>query len=160
MRWMDISWIDTQNTQRTNTMSPRAPHTRLLCILSILCCCMVSLVAGTSYNYGFDVVNRLKVKRQSPGIIVTTGMPLNRDGGVPVRLEVRDLQQDPDRWALYILALDMMQYTDQSDQTSWYSIMGTSHSVHCYPYSMIHFNIGSEADLVWLRVYRCPWCAF
>lgn len=90
---------------------------------------MLSLVVGTSYNYGFEITKGLKDKRQSRGVTVTTGMPLNQDGSVPVRLEIRDLQQDPEKWALYILALDMMQYTDQSDETSWYAITGTEHNV-------------------------------
>lgn len=114
-------------------MSPRAPHNRLLLSLSILCCCVSSLVVATSYNYGFDVTKAMKAKRQSGGIVVTKGMPINRDGTIPVRVEIRDLQQDPDKWALYILAMDMMQFTDQSDETSWYGILGTLHSVHCCP---------------------------
>lgn len=88
---------------------------------------MISLAAGTSYKYSFDVTKGLKEKRQSGDFIVTTGMPLNQDGSAPARLEIRDLQQDPEKWTLYILALDMMQYTDQSDQTSWYAITGTLH---------------------------------
>lgn len=88
---------------------------------------MVSLVLGTSYNYGLDITKGLKDKRQLGGVVVTTGMPLNQDGSVPVRLEIRDLQQDPNRWTLYILALDMLQYTDQSEQTSWYAITGRLH---------------------------------
>ncbi|KAJ4414265.1 hypothetical protein N0V82_008047 [Gnomoniopsis sp. IMI 355080] len=111
-------------------MSGRPSQTRLLFSLGVICCCMVSLVAGTSYNYGFDVIKGLKNKRQSGGFIVTTGMPLNADGSAPVRREIRDLQQDTDRWALYILALDMMQYTDQSDQSSWYAITG----IHGVPF--------------------------
>lgn len=114
-------------------MSPRAPHTRLFFSLSILCCCVSSLVAATSYKYGFDVTTAMKAKRQTGGFIVTKGMPRNTDGSIPARVEIRDLQQNPDKWALYILALDMMQYTDQSDETSWYGILGMSHSVHCYP---------------------------
>lgn len=90
---------------------------------------MISLAVGTSYDYGFDVKSGLKDKRQSGGFIVTTGMPLNEDGSVPVRREIRDLQQDSDRWELYILALDMMQWTDQSDQSSWYGITGSLISV-------------------------------
>lgn len=97
---------------------------------------------GTSYDYGLDITKSLKEKRQSDGYIVTTGMPLNQNGSVPVRHEIRDLQQDPDRWVLYILALDMMQYTDQSDESSWYSITGgsylLSYELHCL----------SEADSV------------
>lgn len=96
---------------------------------------MTSLVVGTSYNYGFDITKSLKEKRQSNDFIVTKGMPVSQNGSVPVRREIRDLQQDPDRWVLYILALDMMQYTDQSDESSWFSITGTScmiaYELHC-----------------------------
>lgn len=84
---------------------------------------MVHSVLGTSYDYGFDVTEGLKAKRaSSSSIVVTTGMPLRSNGSVPVRSEIRDLQQDTDKWSLYILALDLMQYTDQSDITSWFGI--------------------------------------
>lgn len=107
--------------------SARASQARLLCSLGVICCSLISLAVGTSYNYGFDVTRSLKDKRQAGGFIVTTGMPLNQDGSVPTRLEIRTLQQDPDRWALYILALDMLQYTNQLDPSSWYAITGTLH---------------------------------
>lgn len=88
---------------------------------------MVSFVLGQSYDYGFDVAKAFKVKRQLEGErIITTGAPLNGEI-VPTRPEIRDLQQDPDKWSLYILALDMMQYTTQPDPTSWFSITGTFH---------------------------------
>lgn len=90
---------------------------------------MVPLAWGTSYDYGFDITKALKAKRQSQGTIVTSGMPLNEDGSVPVRLEIRDLQQDADRWSLYILALDLMQYTDQTDPTSWFGITSMLHGL-------------------------------
>ncbi|KAG6363418.1 hypothetical protein INS49_008517 [Diaporthe citri] len=77
---------------------------------------------GQSYDYGFDVARAYNAKRQLGGnIVVTTGMPAG-PGPVPVRQDIRDLQKDPDRWSLYILALDMMQWTEQSQPTSWFSI--------------------------------------
>jgi tyrosinase len=91
---------------------------------------MVSLALGQSYDYGFDVAKAFKVKRQLEGdFIITTGVPVT-GGIVPTRPEIRDLQQDPDKWSLYVLALDMMQYTIQTDPTSWFSITGT---LHCTP---------------------------
>lgn len=116
-------------------MSPRAPQLPIHCsfslgLLLLCCCCMVSLVLGQSYDYGFDVAKSLKAKRQSEAdIIITTGVPVI-GSIVPVRPEIRDLQQDPDKWELYILALDMMQYTTQPEPNSWFSITGT---LHCDP---------------------------
>lgn len=99
--------------------------TRFLCMLSILCCSMMSLVLGKNYDYGVNITEELKAKRASSDtVVVTRGMPLRANGSVPVRYEIRDLQNDADKWTLYILALDMMQYTDQSVVTSWFSISG------------------------------------
>lgn len=108
-------------------MSPHMLQDRSLCIVCILCCCMISLALGQSYDYGFDVARAYNTKRQlGESIVVTSGMPVG-SGPVPVRPDLRDLQKDADRWSLYILALDMMQYTDQSYPTSWFSISGTLH---------------------------------
>ncbi|KAF3762479.1 Di-copper centre-containing protein [Cryphonectria parasitica EP155] len=111
-------------------MSPRLRQGSRICNLSIICCCMISMVLCTSYDYGFDVTKALKAKRQRSNTIVTTGMPLSADGSVPVRSEIRDLQQDANKWSLYILALDMMQYTDQMDPSSWFAIT----SIHGVPF--------------------------
>jgi tyrosinase len=93
-------------------------------IICLLCCRMMSLTLGQSYNYGFDVAKAYHAKRQLGGnMVVTTGMPVG-SGPVPVRPDIRHLQKDPDKWSLYILALDMMQWTDQSYPTSWFSISG------------------------------------
>jgi tyrosinase len=46
------------------------------------------------------------------------------NGSVPLRKEIRELQKDTTMWTLYILALDMLQYTNQSDMLSWYQIGG------------------------------------
>ncbi|TVY83497.1 Tyrosinase [Lachnellula suecica] len=54
----------------------------------------------------------------------------NASGSVPLRQEVRDLQKDSTMWTLYILALDMFQYTNQSEQLSWYQVAG----IHGEPY--------------------------
>lgn len=116
---------------RTKIMSPYVLQGRSFCAVCILCCCVISLVMGQSYDYGFDVTRAYNAKRQlGANIVVTTGMPVG-PGPVPVRPDIRDLQKDSDKWSLYILALDMMQWTEQSQPTSWFSIGGT---LHCAPF--------------------------
>lgn len=105
-------------------MSLSAPHRHKAFSFSVLSCCLATLVSGTSYDYGFDAAKSHQSKRASDDIVVNAGMPLNDDGSAPVRLEIRDLEKDEDRWSLYILALDMLQYTDQTEPTSWYGITG------------------------------------
>ncbi|KAL1870506.1 hypothetical protein Daus18300_005194 [Diaporthe australafricana] len=124
-------------------MSPYVPQARILCILCIVCRCMISLALGQSYSYDFDVAKAYNTKRQLGGnIVVTTGMPVG-SGPVPVRPNIRDLQKDPDRWSLYILALDMMQWTDQSQPTSWFSITGI-HGVPFEPWNGVDPTPGNE----------------
>lgn len=105
-------------------MSPTTLGTRFLYTLGLLCGVLMPLALAQSYDYGFNVMEGLKAKREpsADNILVTRGMPLRSNGSVPVRYEIRDLQKNTDKWSLYILALDLMQYTDQSLPSSWYSI--------------------------------------
>lgn len=61
-----------------------------------------------------------------------TGVQSGRsgDGSVPLRLEIRQLQQNADQWNLYLLALDRLQNVNQTEQLSWYQISG----IHGRPY--------------------------
>lgn len=77
------------------------------------------------YNFGPDVYRR--AKRQTSGPWVLTSLA-DSDSDLPLRQEIRDLENDTDQWTLYILGLSMMQYTNQSDPISWYGITGTPHS--------------------------------
>lgn len=134
-------------------MSPTMLGTRFLCTLSLVCCSMMASVLGENYNYGINITEGLKAKRaSSDGIIVTTGMPLRANGSVPVRYEIRNLQQDTNKWELYILALDLMQYTNQSVITSWFSISGAFHKP-----SFIDF-VSYESLLI--ASHRNSWCSF
>jgi hypothetical protein len=81
----------------------------------------------SSYDYGIDRSNI--VKRQSSTPYATTGVSTN--GSTPLRLEVRDLEQDPTTWTLYLLGLDMLQYTNQTEMLSWYQITGMDCSLCC-----------------------------
>lgn len=90
-------------------------------ILLLLLVWCVGSSAGQGYNYGFDI-SKL-ARRGGPDPFVVTGMP-RVNGITPIRPEIRALQQDPDKWTLYILALSLMQYTDQTQPFSWYQIAG------------------------------------
>ena len=55
------------------------------------------------------------------------GNPLTCAGSVPLRLELRDLEQSqPDQWNLYLLALDAFQKLDGTSDLSYYGIAGES----------------------------------
>lgn len=77
-----------------------------------------------AYSYGFDT--EALQKRQNTPIIPVTGAIGGAGIGnaPPQRLEIRRLEQNTDLWTLYILGLDMMQYTKQDSPTSWYQIAG------------------------------------
>ncbi|RDW85231.1 hypothetical protein BP6252_02821 [Coleophoma cylindrospora] len=77
---------------------------------------------GGPYNYGMEA--RSIYARSAATDYVTTGIPTSTNGTLPLRLEIRDLEKDNATWTLFILALDMMQYTNQSEIFSWYQIAG------------------------------------
>lgn len=91
--------------------------------------------AGTLLGHYVYNVPPALVKRRS-GPIITTGAPLI-NGSVPLRLEIRQLQQKSDQWTLYLLALDWLQFQPQTDELSWYGING----IHGRPYRAFD-NVG------------------
>ena len=92
-----------------------------------------------SYDYGADPP-RLP-KRQSSEFFPITGVHTGSgvNGSLPLRIEVRELEKDPVAWTLYILGLDMLQYTPQSELLSWYQIAGEG------------YTAGDELELTWCR---------
>jgi len=77
-----------------------------------------------------DIVSSIKqvhynTERQMASFGIT-GVQSGRggDGSVPLRLEIRQLQQNADQWNLYLLALDRLQNVNQSELLSWYQISG------------------------------------
>ncbi|KAG0650918.1 Monophenol monooxygenase [Hyphodiscus hymeniophilus] len=98
--------------------------------------------ARRSYDYGADTSSILK--RQIPGIYPVTGIPTGQGpgGSVPLRQEIRTLEQDPTTWTLYILALDFMQYTNQSELLSWYQVAGI-HGRPFEPYDNVQPTSGN-----------------
>lgn len=74
------------------------------------------------YDYGVDIGALLK--RDVPHMPTTGVSYTGSNSSIPVRQEIRDLQNNADLWELYILGLSMMQTINQSDIRSWYQISG------------------------------------
>jgi tyrosinase len=93
-------------------------------------------IQHANYKYSMDR-NPLSKRQSSSFNPIVTGAQggIGPHGSAPLRREVRDLETDSTTWTLYILGLDMMQYTDQNDIYSWYQIAGEfavfpRHSLH------------------------------
>ncbi|KAI1345193.1 Di-copper centre-containing protein [Xylariaceae sp. FL0016] len=84
--------------------------------------CLATTYEKGPYNFGLNAQFRLP-KRQVSQSTIVEGLPLV-NGTIPLRPDIRELQKDEDKWNLYILALNWMQYTDQSSPFSWYQIAG------------------------------------
>ncbi|TVY40862.1 Tyrosinase [Lachnellula occidentalis] len=96
--------------------------------------CIQSTYANNHGSYNYDGVRNLArnpvVPRQSTqNFYPVTGPTSN--GTLAVRQEIRELQKDSTLWTLYVLALDFMQYTNQTNMLSWYQISG----IHGEPYA-------------------------
>jgi hypothetical protein len=77
---------------------------------------------GSSYDYGFDV--RKFVKRQDDGPVVIARLP-DVNGSAGLRPNIRSIR-NTQTWHMYILAMDMMMWTDQGNPGSWYQVAGKS----------------------------------
>ncbi|KUJ18454.1 Di-copper centre-containing protein [Mollisia scopiformis] len=97
----------------------------------VFLCCWLSTVLAIpttthqsypSYDYGVNPTSLLK--RQTFKYYAVTGIQTGSgpNDSTPLRLEIRDLEKDPITWTLYILGLDMLQYTPQTEMLSWYQI--------------------------------------
>lgn len=53
---------------------------------------------------------------------------LTFSGSVPLRLELRQLQQNADQWNLYLLGLDAFKKTDETSDLSYYGVCGELHT--------------------------------
>jgi hypothetical protein len=81
-----------------------------------------------TYDYGFDVSRVIKRQQQIPFIVSGLGVV---NGSMPQRLEFRRFQQNIEQYTLFLLALSMLQYTNQSDPLSWYKISGNPRHSSC-----------------------------
>ncbi|KAH8884511.1 Di-copper centre-containing protein [Thozetella sp. PMI_491] len=95
-------------------------------VLSWAC---LALAQHGAYDYGLDILGVFK-RQALPQQVVVKGVSASADGSLPVRREIRELQADGDQWTLFLLGLNMMQFTNQSDPTSWYGLTG----IHGVPF--------------------------
>ncbi|KAF1842823.1 Di-copper centre-containing protein [Cucurbitaria berberidis CBS 394.84] len=94
---------------------------RLLLPLSLISIAKCNVVSRAEHLRG----------RQSGAGLVSGVQSRDRNGNVFVRREVRDLKENyPDQWNLYLLGLEALHWTDQSDPYSFYGLAG----VHGRPY--------------------------
>ncbi|CAJ2502021.1 Uu.00g048740.m01.CDS01 [Anthostomella pinea] len=94
----------------------------LLCSCFLVAACLATYDGPGQYNYGVNARLRLR-KRQYTQSFIVSSLP-RIDGKPQLRVELRDLEKDEDKWNLYLLALSWMQYTDQESPFSWYQIAG------------------------------------
>lgn len=100
---------------------------RVITQITTLCSFALAVPASKGilgpYGYGFDIGPL--VKRQNEQPIVVSSLPAV-NSSMPIRPEIRELKRNSRKWNLYILALSMMQHTDQDEELSWYQITGES----------------------------------
>lgn len=92
--------------------------------LTLLTTCVVTTPVDTAKL--FHVVQTLRSNRVIRRQADSTPFPIRGVDtvGVYPRLEVRQLEQNPDQWNLYMLGLTAMQSVNQTDELSWYQIAG------------------------------------
>jgi hypothetical protein len=110
-----LLWLSSRIALTPSSKAASMPSYWFLAIIGFV---IQANLAYSSYDYGSQ--KRPVSKRQS-SIIQTTGV---KNNGVQSRQEIRQLEQNTMLWTLYILGLDMLQYTDQNDELSWYQIAG------------------------------------
>lgn len=81
---------------------------------------------------------------------VASWHPLTLPGSVPLRLEVRDLQQNyPDQWNLYLLGLEAFYKLDETTDLSFYGIAGKPHFMHTVTSLLTHPGIHGRPYREW-----------
>lgn len=79
-----------------------------------------------AYDYGHDMdltIHKRDVNPNKSKSALVESIPYN--GTIPIRPELRGLQNNFEQWNLYILAVSWMQWMNQSDPASWYAIAGS-----------------------------------
>lgn len=117
-----------------------------LMVLLLAVCALVSTVTGHQYaGYDFGVgLSKLTRRWSLTGntlvynqLASSTG---DNDGDKALRVEIRDLEKNEDQWTLYMLGLSMMQYTNQSDEISWYQVTGLLLQAAVLPSSVVTYR--------------------
>ncbi|KAI1844352.1 hypothetical protein JX266_009446 [Neoarthrinium moseri] len=85
-------------------------------------------LGGRGYDYGRNLEPALLRREDDQNSLV---QPIPYNDTIPLRLEIRDLKNHNETWTLYILAMSWMQWMNQSDPLSWYSVTG----IHGAPFA-------------------------
>ena len=75
-----------------------------------------------------DDAEQLLNRRQSPanssgGYTIVTGI---QGTGIQPRLEIRQLEKNPDQWNIYLLGMNRFMSSNQSEKLSYYQVAGKS----------------------------------
>ncbi|OHE90735.1 hypothetical protein CORC01_13958 [Colletotrichum orchidophilum] len=112
----------------------------MLLSIVLLATAAVATPYSPAYDYGFDAAR--VVKRQTHDPIIITKLP-SINGTIPNRPEIREMKQNPFKWNLFLLASSMFQFTNQSEELSWYQIAGI-HGVPFIPWNGVPGVPGGE----------------
>lgn len=106
--------------------------TSKLLVLLLAVCALVTTLAGhqyAGYDFGLGMSRLTRRRSQTHNTLVfnqLASVTEDDDDNKALRMEIRDLEKNEDQWTLYILGLSMMQYTNQTDEISWYQVTGLS----------------------------------
>lgn len=93
--------------------------------LFFLSCSILASVSAVPDPSALSKSERVAAMARQLGSFGITGVKTSvSNGSVPVRKEIRQLQQDEDQWNLYLLGLQRFQAVDQSQLLSYYQIAG------------------------------------
>ncbi|ETS87554.1 hypothetical protein PFICI_01382 [Pestalotiopsis fici W106-1] len=104
----------------------------LFLLLGLFSCPLLAANEPRGYDYGptaQETIGKRDISQNdSQNALV---QPIAYNGSIPLRPELRELQDYHEQWNLYILALSWMQWLNQSDPASWYAIAG----IHGAPFA-------------------------
>lgn len=87
--------------------------------------CTIAICVPTASKQGLregeDVSN---IGKRQGGVFSVLGVAGLGDGTPHPRLEIRQLEKNPDQWNIYLLGLRRLQNITQSDKLSYYQIAG------------------------------------
>lgn len=113
----------------------KSVHSLLLCLLAAAATLITAATIPTgfsdserdltAYQYG-PLAAKFQKRSVDSTFVVTGAAGGGQYGSKPIRYEIRQLEKQELTWTLYMLGLDWLQYTNQSDPLSWYQLMGMS----------------------------------
>lgn len=103
-----------------------------------------------------QLINRRQSSANSSGYTVVTGI---QGTGTQPRLEIRQLEKNPDQWNIYLLGMNRFMRSNQSEKLSYYQVAGKSRCSRCS-----HVRALTSGRYPWQTVYTMgrrwsgAWC--